>query len=185
MGPERKEKSGSAAQTQESFREGFQSTLLICMPPLKRYCNLFSPWTIRAVPSAFRMWIYHNKYVSSCIQMLANAHKLSDWALPCPTKRRTLGPCQIEGGNPAGLLAGIPENGCHSLRRTIVQTILKKNRVRNQNKIGTWPLNIGFPHDPTFRPHIVGIHLTSLWRCYKIIKWFLCRDQLIWKYLLH
>lgn len=117
-----------------------------------------------------------------CVQLHTNVYKHTQSVrlnTSLSHQEKTTGSLPNEGGNPAGLLEWVlpqPKEN-NSTNNT------SKNRVRNQYKKGTWPLTIGFPHDPT-RPHfkrqetVIGIHMISLWRCYKTIKWFLCQDQL-------
>lgn len=126
------------------------------------------------------MWIYYHRYVPSCIQMSANTHKVSDWALPCPTKRRPLGPCQMKVETLQDSLLVYLNGCCHSLRRTIVQTVLQKteSEINPKKGLGHWILVFRTTPCLERQGTVTGIHTTSLWRCYKTMNWFLCQHQL-------
>lgn len=126
------------------------------------------------------MWIYYHQYVPSCTQMFANTHKVSDWALPCPTKRRPLGPCQMKVETLQDSLLVYLYGCCHSLRRTIVQTVLQKteSEINPKKGLGHWILVFHLTPCLERQGTVTGIHMTSSWRCYKTMNWFLCQDQL-------
>lgn len=94
--------------------------------------------------------------------------------------REDLWSLPIEGGNPEVSLLLCLNGCCHSLRRAIEQTILQKPEKKNNAKkgLGHWILVFHMTPRLERQGTVIGTHMTSLWKCYKTIQWFLCQDQL-------
>lgn len=85
-----------------------------------------------------------------------------------------------EGGNSEVSLLLYSSGCCHSRRRAVVQTILQKteSKINTKKGLGHWILVFYMTPRLERQGTVIGTHMTSLWRCYKTIQWFLCQDQL-------